>query len=152
MVSAPAAQAPGAPPSPQAAPAHPQGARPLRMVFARDVRGVLPVDERDTFYRDEPKVILWVRWTNVRGKHQMVVRWFDPGENLVHTSSPESFESPADWWTTWSALNLRQVGAQRPGQWRAEVQLDGQSVATANFTLLDQLRPPEAKSPPAAAR
>ncbi len=124
--------------------------RAVGVTFARDVKGVLPVEEGDTFYRDDRKVMLWVRWANVRGKHTTVTRWFNPEEELVYTSpSPESFESPADWWTTWTTLPLRREMAVKAGRWRAEVQLDNQPLVTAHFSLLDRPRPAAASLPSA---
>lgn len=126
------------------------GPRAVRVTFARDVKGVLPVEEGDTFYRNDRKVILWVRWANVRGKHTTLTRWFNPEEELVYTSpSPEPFESPAEWWTTWTTLPLGRGSAVKPGRWRAEVQLDGQPLVTAHFSLLDQPRPSAAGVPSA---
>lgn len=126
------------------------GPRAVRVTFARDVKGVLPVEEGNTFYRDDRKVILWVRWANVRGKHTTVTRWFNPEEELVYTSpSPESFESPADWWTTWTTLPLRREMAVKTGRWRAEVHLDNQPLVTAHFSLVDRPRPAAASLPSA---
>jgi hypothetical protein len=120
------------------------------VTFARDVKGVLPVEEGDTYYRDDRKVMLWVRWANVRGKHTTVTRWFNPEEELVYTSpSPESFESAADWWTTWTTLPLRREIAVKTGRWRAEVYLDNQPLVTAHFSLLDRTRPAAASLPSA---
>jgi len=127
-----------------------QGPRAVRVTFARDVKGVLPVEEGDTFYRDDRKVILWVRWANVRGRHTTVTRWFNPEGELVYASpSPESFESPVEWWMTWTTLPLGREMAGKPGRWRAEVQLDTQTLVTAHFSLLDQPRPPAASLPTA---
>lgn len=124
--------------------------RAVRVTFARDVKGILPVEEGDTFYRDDRKVILWVRWANVRGKHTTVTRWFNPEEELVYTSpSPESFESPADWLTTWTTLPLRREMAVKAGRWRVEVHLDNQPQVTAHFSLLDRPRPAAASLPSA---
>jgi len=47
-------------PAPRVQAGTPQGTtspRALRVTFARDVKGVLPVEEGDTFYRDDRKVI-----------------------------------------------------------------------------------------------
>ncbi len=124
------------------------GPRAVRVTFARDVKGVIPVEEGDTFYRDDRKVILWVRWVNVRGRHTTVTRWFNSEGELVYTSpSPEPFESPAEWWMTWTTLPLGREMAMKPGRWRAEVQLDTQTLVTAHFLLLNQLRPPTASLP-----
>ncbi len=120
-----------------------QAPKAMRVAFARDVKGVLPVGEGDTFYRDDGKVVLWVRWANVRGKHAVLARWFDPDGTLAHAApAPEPFDSPADWWTTWTALDLGRVPRARPGRWRVEVRLDDHVMATAHFALLDQPRPP----------
>ncbi len=157
--SAPTAPVPGHPPASPEVPAPlaqsggPQATsepRAVRVTFARDVKGVLSVEEGDTFYRDDRKVMLWVRWANVRGKHTTVTRWFNPEEELVYTSpSPESFESPADWWTTWTTLPLRREMAVKTGRWRAEVHLDNHSLVTAHFSLLDRPRPAAASLPSA---
>jgi hypothetical protein len=106
------------------------------------------VEEGNTFYLDDRKVILWVRWENVRGKHTTATRWFNPEEKLVYTSpSLESFESPTDRWTTWTTLPLTREKIMKPGRWRVEVHLDSQPLVTAHFSLLDQLRPPPASLP-----
>jgi len=126
------------------------GPRAVRVTFARDVKGVLPVGEGETFYRDDRKVILWVRWANVRGRHTTVTRWFNAEGELAYTSpSPEPFESPAEWWTTWTTLPLGRGMPVKPGRWRAEVQLDDQPLVTAQFSLLDQPRPPAVSLPSA---
>jgi serine/threonine-protein kinase len=139
-----------APPVQSGGPKATSGPRAVRVTFAREVKGVLPVEEGDTFYRDDRKVILWVRWANVRGRHTKVTRWFNPEEELVYTSpSPESFESPADWWTTWTTLPLRREMAVKAGRWRAEIQLDNQPMVTAHFLLLDRPRPAAASLPSA---
>ncbi len=128
------------------------GPRAVRVIFARDVKGVLPVGEGETFYRDDRKVILWVRWANVRGKHTTLTRWFNPEGELAYASpSPELFESPAESWMTWTTLLLGRDMVVKPGQWRSEVQLDGQPLVTVNFSLLDQPRP-HAASPPSARK
>ena len=66
------------PPVRAGAPPETSGPRAARVTFARDVKGILPVEEGDTFYRDDRKVILWVRWANIRGRHTTVTRWFNP--------------------------------------------------------------------------
>jgi hypothetical protein len=135
------------------APTQPRPPTAMRVTFARDVKGVLPVEEGETFYRDDRKVVLWVRWANVRGRHVKLARWFDPGGNPVSTSAgPAPFDSPAEWWTTWTALDLAGVRRVVPGRWRVEILLDDQIVATAHFTLLDQPRPPAPTPPPADRR
>ena len=159
--AAPTPAPPGHPASPSEAPTPAaqaktsQGAlgpRAVRVTFARDVKGVLPVGEGEMFYRDDRKVILWVRWANVRGRHMTVTRWFNPEGELVYASpSPEPFESPAEWWTTWTTLPLGRGMPVKPGRWRAEVQLDDQTLVTAQFSLLDQPRPPAA-TPPSARK
>jgi hypothetical protein len=89
----------------------------------------------------------------VRGRHVKLARWFDPGGNPVSTSAgPAPFDSPAEWWTTWTALDLAGVRRVVPGRWRVEILLDDQIVATAHFTLLDQPRPPAPTPPPADRR
>ncbi|HWU39080.1 MAG TPA: serine/threonine-protein kinase, partial [Candidatus Acidoferrum sp.] len=132
------ASAPTAPSSLQ------QNASPkaIRISFARDVKGILPVDEGDTFFRDDRKVVLWIRWANVPGKHTVLASWFNPEGELVYIPpAPEPFDSPAELWTTWSTLSLPRNAAKTPGQWHVEVQLDGQPLITAYFSLLDQRRP-----------
>jgi hypothetical protein len=105
------------------------------------------VEEGETFFRDDRKVILWVRWANVRGKHTILARWFDPEGELVYASpAPERFDSPAEWWTTWTTLPLARKAVKTPGQWRVEVQLDNQTLVTAYFSLVDQRRPATAKA------
>ncbi len=119
----------------------------VRVTFARDIKGVLPVEEGDTFFRDDRKVILWVRWANVRGKHTILANWFNPEGELVYASpAPERFESPAEWWTTWTTMPLARRTAKTPGQWRVELQLDNQTLVTAYFSLLDQRRPDTARA------
>lgn len=119
----------------------------IRVTFARDIKGVLPVEEGDTFFRDDRKVILWVRWANVRGKHTILANWFNPEGELVYASpAPERFESPAEWWTTWTTMPLARRTAKTPGQWRVELQLDNQTLVTAYFSLLDQRRPDTARA------
>jgi serine/threonine-protein kinase len=120
----------------------------LRVTFARDIKGLLPVEEGDTFYRDDRQVVLWVRWANVRGRHRVVARWFDPEGTLVHASPrPESFDAPAEAWTTWTALPLRRGTASKsPGRWRAELQLDNRTAVVTHFTLVNQRRPKGAAS------
>jgi hypothetical protein len=132
---APSAQVPPSAPAVTGTPAA------LRVAFARDVKGILPIDEGETFYRDDRKVVLWVRWANVRGKHSVATRWFDANGEPVHTPRPETFDSPADFWATWTTLPLRRGMVKAPGQWRAEVYLDRKPVLTAHVTVLDQPRP-----------
>jgi protein kinase-like protein len=143
------AQAPHeASPAPLSPPGQSGSPRALRVTFARDIKGILPVEEGDTFFRDDRKVILWVRWANVGGKHTIVTSWFNPDGELVHKSpAPEGFESPAEWWTTWTTLPLARSAAKKaPGQWHVEVQLDNQTLVTAFFSLLDQRRPTAARA------
>jgi hypothetical protein len=146
----PAGTAPtAAGPAGAAAPAGPPtGAKPKaqRVSFARDVQGILPVGEGDTFYRDDRKVVLWIRWENVRGQHKARTRWYNPEGTLVASSPLESIDSPADMWATWTAFRLRRGPELLPGQWRAEVQVDGATAVVAHFTLLDEPRPPAATS------
>jgi serine/threonine-protein kinase len=141
------------PPAQEGAPSEARIPKAMRVAFARDVKGVLPVEEGETFYRDDRKVVLWVRWANVRGRHAMLARWFDPEGNLAYASpTPEPFESPAEWWTTWTTLDLGRFERARPGHWRVELQLDGRPLATAHFALVDQPRPPPPASPPPPGR
>ncbi|MFB3818199.1 MAG: serine/threonine-protein kinase [Candidatus Methylomirabilales bacterium] len=133
----------GRAPAPAPAPAPPASGTPsaLRVAFARDIQGMLPLEEGETFYRDDRQVVLWIRWANVRGAHRVVVRWFNAEGLLVHASRPEPFDSPADVWTTWAVLPFqRGMVAKSPGRWRAEVQLDGKPVVAAHFSVLNQRR------------
>ncbi len=142
-------EAPTAPATSEAAPGQAPGPRAMRVAFVRDVRGVLPVEGGETFYCDDRKVVLWVRWANVRGRHAVRTRWIDPEGNPVSASpSREPFESPAEWWTTWTPLDLGGLSRALPGRWRVEIQLDDRVVATAHFALLDRPRPPAAAPPP----
>jgi len=135
------------PAAPSGSPQESASPKAVRVTFARDIKGVLPVEEGETFFRDDRKVILWLRWANVRGKHAILARWFNPDGELVYASpSPERFESPADWWTTWTTFPLPRKAAETPGQWRVEVQLDNQTLVTASFSLLDQRRPSPGKA------
>jgi hypothetical protein len=107
------------------------------------------VDEDDTFYRGDRKVILWVRWANIRGKHTTVTRWFNPDGDIVHASPrPDTFESPADWWTTWATLPLPRGKNLTSGLWRAEIEVDGQVAVIAQFHFFDRPRPPLPLHPP----
>jgi hypothetical protein len=125
----------------------------MRVSLAQDVKGILPVGEGETFYRDDEKVVLWVRWANVRGKHAVHARWFDPEGTLAHASpGPEAFDSPAEWWTTWTSLDLARLPRAKPGRWRVEVRLDDRLIATASFSLVDQPRPSPPAPPPPPAR
>jgi hypothetical protein len=103
---------------------------------------MLPVEEAQIFYRDDPQVILWIRWANVRGEHRIRTRWFDADGRLVHASPrPEPFDSPADVWTTWTTLPLRRGMVSRsPGRWRAEVQVDDHPVVVAHFAVRNTRR------------
>jgi hypothetical protein len=145
----PPGQAPGpAVPAKAAAPGEPTAPKVVRLVFAQDVRGMVPVREGDTFYRDDAKVILWVRWANVRGKHTTLAQWFDPEGTLAYAApAPEPFDAPAEWWTTWTVLDLKRVPRVIPGRWRVEIQLDGQVLGAAHFALLDRPRPAAPATP-----
>jgi hypothetical protein len=107
------------------------------------------MEEGDTFYQDDRKVILWVRWANVRGKHTTLTRWYNPDGDLVHASpKPDLFDSPAEWWTTWATLPLPRGVSISPGLWRAEIQFDEQILVIAQFLLFDRPRPPFPTHPP----
>ncbi len=136
-------------PTPSAPPGTPLSPKAVRVTFARDIKGVLPTEEDDTFYQDDRKVILWVRWANVRGKHTTLTKWYNPDGDLAYASpKPDLFDSPAEWWTTWATLPLPRGMSITPGLWRAEIQFDDQILVIAQFLLFDRPRPPFPIHPP----
>ena len=82
------------------------------------------------------RVVLFVRWSGSRGRHEYSFQWYTPeGNALPDTSSITRFQFGAEE-DTFSAYALLPLREEFPlGEWRVEVAVDGDIQAQPTFEL-----------------
>ena len=89
-----------------------------------------PVGIDNDFWLDDP-VFIWLTWENVAGTHEIKVLWVDPNEDLFETK--ETYKSQSGKLTTYFWLDT--TTSATPGEWLAEVYIDGLFVRSYSFWL-----------------
>ena len=89
-----------------------------------------PVGIDNDFWVDDP-VYIWLTWVNINGSHEVKIIWIDPGDNLYETK--QSYNSKDGKLTTYFWLDT--TTSAKPGEWLAEVYLDGVFVRSYSFWL-----------------
>ena len=89
-----------------------------------------PVGIDNDFWVDDP-VYIWLTWVNMNGAHEVKIIWVDPNEDIYETK--KSYNSKDGKLTTYFWLNT--TSSATPGEWLAEVYLDGAFVRSYSFWL-----------------
>jgi hypothetical protein len=89
-----------------------------------------PVGIDNDFWVDD-LVYIWLTWENMSGTREVKIVWVDPRENLYETK--KSYSSKDGKLTTYFWLDT--TSSATPGEWLAEVYLDGVFVRSYSFWL-----------------
>jgi len=89
-----------------------------------------PVGIDNDFWVDD-LVYIWLTWVNVTGTHEVKILWIEPGEKLYETK--QIYKSQDGKLTTYFWLDT--TSSAPPGEWLAEVYLDGSFVRSYSFWL-----------------
>ena len=104
--------------------------------FYEDVSAGQFVNPQTVFSRSRhQKVVLFVRWSGSRGRHEYLFRWYTPEGNLLpNTSSVTRFQfGDEEGFTVYALLPLNE---ELPlGTWRVEVAVDEEVQETPTFEL-----------------
>ncbi|MBN1561805.1 hypothetical protein JW998_16260 [candidate division KSB1 bacterium] len=89
-----------------------------------------PVGIDNDFWVDDV-VYIWLTWENMSGTREVKIVWVDPRDNLYETK--KSYSSKDGKLTTYFWLDT--TASATPGEWLAEVYLDGVFVRSYSFWL-----------------
>jgi len=109
----------------------------LDSVLAVNVFNDRPDGITELFFDDSKEIYLWIYWTNVEGRHEVVVNWYSPDEgedDPPYWDELQSFNSPSGQQITWFYLN-NPSGGFIEGEWFAEIYLDDEFERMHIFTV-----------------
>lgn len=109
----------------------------LDSVLAENVYEDRPDGITNLFFDDSDKIYLWVYWTNVEGRHEVVVEWYSPEEGAddpPYREERQPFNSPTGQQITWFYLD-KPSGGFTDGEWFVEIYLDDGFERMHIFTI-----------------
>jgi len=94
-----------------------------------------------TFQTSASKAYSWVKFGSIYGAHLVEWKWYSPNGALYESSpvaipdSKPNYDS-WEWYDIYSSIDIAGSRASSlPGNWRADVFMDGQKVLTEQFTI-----------------
>jgi hypothetical protein len=114
-----------------------------KSVELRKESGVLeattPIEAGDVFYASDWQVIAWVSLGQRQKAHKLRFVWYDPsGERYLDSGDvvANSSNRPHKHNQLWHTMRLwGEPAARRSGRWNVTVYMDGQPLASRDFTL-----------------
>ncbi len=107
----------------------------LDSVLAANVYHDRP-DGITNFFTDySEEIYLWIYWTNVKGRHEVVVKWYSPDEGAddsPYREQSKDFNSLTDQKITWFYIKSEDF---TEGEWFAEIYLDEEFERMHIFTV-----------------
>jgi VCBS repeat-containing protein len=115
---------------------------PMRLIDHAMARGfdrtiAAPEDVTETFSTEDSAAVSALKIGPVTGSHPIQWRWYSP-DGALYASSDDSINpsNMSDNVWAWSKLFIKGSDAEgMPGDWRAEISLDGQHLLTEQFTI-----------------
>jgi hypothetical protein len=101
-----------------------------------------PIDPTTVFYDTDERAYFLFNVEYVTTSHSIVIKWYDSENNLFYTTN-DQIEHPRsqgyDYWETYSYYDWVFIkgkdAADLPGQWKAELYIDGNKEVTEFFEI-----------------
>jgi hypothetical protein len=93
-----------------------------------------------TFSTNDTKVVAYVKFANVSGRHSVNWKWYGPNGKLYSESKPYQFKTAQNRYvesaSAWHTLSIKGDEAQNhPGDWSVKIFYDDRLMATKAFTV-----------------
>ena len=99
----------------------------------------VPKSATDVFFTGDAQAVMWVRLSEVTGKHALKWEWYDTKGTLYQRTADYPVNSDGAYRysiTSWHSINIRnEKAASLPGRWIVKVYLDGNPIATREFEI-----------------
>ena len=109
----------------------------LDSALAINVHQDRPDGITDLFFDYSEKIYLWMYWTNVEDRHEVVVKWYSPEEGAddpPYWEERQPFNSSTGQQITWFYLD-NPSGGFSEGEWFVEIYLDDEFERMHIFTV-----------------
>ena len=100
----------------------------------------VPVNTTSVFSADDERIISYVAYHNLTGKHEFRWKWVDPSGNLYLDTNGYKVSAPSGKMvrdgSVWHQISVAGEKAMTmPGDWRAEIYMDDQLIARQDFVV-----------------
>ncbi|MEW6202590.1 MAG: DUF1648 domain-containing protein [bacterium] len=118
-------------------PLAPSNSAVKHITLCENVRDGRPINEKDVFTTDDDYAVVFLTLGNVRGRHEVIMRWIDPDRRLYYENRQSS--RLGDWKKSknfWSWIYLKKKRKHiKHGVWAVEIFLDGRLRRTVPFKI-----------------
>jgi hypothetical protein len=101
-----------------------------------------PIDPTTIFYDTDEKICFLFSVEYVTTSHSIIIKWYDAEDKLFDTINdqiPHPRSEGYEYWTTYSYFKCLPIkgedAADRPGQWKVELYIDGNKQITELFEI-----------------
>lgn len=106
-----------------------------KVIFCKDVKERVPAGVTSQFSASDEKVVLFIEFYKLSGKHQLEINWYTP-DGKLYASYTQAVEPLGARYRTWSYRGIRGYRAGNfKGNWKVKIYLDETFAKEATFSI-----------------
>jgi len=119
----------------------------FKLIQTTLTKGINDVDNNDvllnptqTFTTEDTKVIAYVKFANLAGKHKVQWKWYGPDKKLYYASKKYTFKTHRNKYvedaSAWHQLTIKGDEAENhPGDWQVKIFYDNDMISEKSFKI-----------------